>query len=60
MKQRILKAALKVAETTPVWLITRKAIAKQADCAPSLVSYYLGTRDEMLSTITAALPVPVK
>jgi hypothetical protein len=55
MKKRILEAALKVAETTPVWLITRKAIAKKADCAPSLVSYYLGTRDEMLQTITGAL-----
>ncbi len=55
MKQRILTAALAVAKETPLWSITRKAIAKKADCAPSLITYYLGTRDEMLRTIEAAL-----
>jgi DNA-binding transcriptional regulator YbjK len=55
MKQKILTAALKVAESTPLWAITRMAVAKRAGCAPSLVTYYLGTRDEMLRTIEAAL-----
>ena len=55
MKQKILAAALEVAKQTPVWLITRKAVARKADCAPSLVSYYLGTRDEMLALITDSL-----
>ncbi len=56
MKQRILTAALAVAKEKPIWLITRKAIARKADCAPSLVSYYLGSRDEMLKLITDSLP----
>jgi len=55
MKQKILTAALEVAKSTPVWLITRKAVARKAACAPSLVSYYLGTRDEMLKLITDSL-----
>lgn len=51
MKKRILDAAMQVANTTPLWLLTRKAIAKQADCAPSLVTYYLGTRDKIIDAI---------
>lgn len=55
MKQKILTAALEVAKSTPLWMITRKAVALKADCAPSLVTYYLGTRDEMLKMISEAL-----
>jgi len=55
MKQKILTAALQVAKTTPLWAITRKAVANKAECAPSLVTYYMGTRDEMLKTISEAL-----
>lgn len=55
MKKRILTAALEVAKSTPVWAITRKAVAEQAECAPSLVTYYMGTRDEMLKTISDSM-----
>lgn len=51
MRQKILKAALAVAEKTPLWLVTRKAIARKADCAPSLVSYYLGTQADVITAI---------
>lgn len=55
MKQKIMTAALEVAKSTPLWMITRKAVAAKAGCAESLVTYYLGTRDEMLTKIEAAL-----
>lgn len=51
MKERIMKAAMQVAQEIPLWLITRKRIARAADCAPSLVSYYLGCQEEVITAI---------
>lgn len=53
MKQKILLAAVKVAEKRPLYMVTRGAIAKRAKVAPSLVSWYLGTMDELRASVVA-------
>lgn len=50
---RLLDAAVKIAEKTPLHSVTRGAIAKKAKIAPSLVSYYLGTMDDMRTLLVA-------
>jgi hypothetical protein len=42
MKDKILAAAVALAESLPLHAVTRADIAKKAKCAPSLVSYYMG------------------
>jgi len=51
VRDKIIAAAVKVAERMPLHSVTRGRIAKKADTAPSLVSYYLGTMDDMRKTI---------
>jgi AcrR family transcriptional regulator len=51
MKPQLIAVATKLAEKTPLHSITRGAIAKRAKVAPSLVSYYIGTMDEMRADI---------
>lgn len=51
MKEKILVAAVKVAEKKPLFLVTRGAIAKRAKVAPSLVSFYLGTMEDLRQSI---------
>lgn len=45
MKEKILQAAVKVAESVPLHAINRAGIATRAGCAPSLVTWYLGAMD---------------
>lgn len=54
MKPQLIATAVRLAEKTPLHSITRGAIAKKAKVAPSLVSYYIGTMDEMRADIVAA------
>lgn len=54
MKDKILRAAVKIAEATPLMSIARSKIAKRAKVAPSLVSFYLGTMDELRDAIVGA------
>lgn len=51
MRDKILNAAVKIAEKTPLHSVTRGAIAKKAKCAPSLVTWYLGGWDDLRSAI---------
>lgn len=54
MKDIIIAAAVKVAEKAPsLFLVTRGAIAKRAKCAPSLVTFYLGTMEDLRAYIVA-------
>lgn len=53
MMQKILDAAVKIAESMPLHAVTRGRIAKKAKVAPSLVSFYLGTMDELREKIVA-------
>lgn len=53
MKEKILQAAVKVAEALPLYAVTRGKIAKKAKCAPSLVSWYFKTMDELRDAIVA-------
>lgn len=56
MRDKILTAAVKVAESVPLHAVTRKDIAKAAGVAPSLVSYYMhGEFSRKLDIITAAI-----
>lgn len=56
MRERILEAAVKVAESIPLHAVTRKDIATAAGVAPSLVSYYMqGEFSRKLWIITAAI-----
>lgn len=54
MRDKILAAAVKVAEKIPLHAVTRGLIAKKAKCAPSLVTWYLGNMDEARSAIIHA------
>lgn len=54
MKQKILRAAIALAEKTPLDMVTRHQIAKRAEVAPGLVSYYLGTMEEARALIIQA------
>lgn len=54
MKPELIAAAVRIAEKTPLYMVTRSAIAKKAKVAPSLVSFYIGTMDEMRADIVAA------
>lgn len=51
MKPELIAVATKLAEKTPLHMVTRGAIAKKAKVAPSLVSFYIGTMDEMRADI---------
>jgi AcrR family transcriptional regulator len=51
MRDKIIAAALKVAATRPLHEVTRGAIAKRAKVAPSLVSYYTGTMEDLQTAI---------
>lgn len=53
MKRQLIAVAVKITEKTPLFMVTRGAIAKKAKVAPSLVSYYIGTMDEMRADIVA-------
>lgn len=53
MKPQLIAVAVKLTEKTPLHSVTRGAIAKKAKVAPSLVSYYIGTMDEMRADIVA-------
>lgn len=50
-KTQLIDVAMGLAEKTPLHSVTRGAIAKKAGVAPSLVSYYIGTMDEMRADI---------
>lgn len=54
MKDKILCAAVKIAEKTPLMSVTRGKIAKRSKVAPSLVSFYLGTMEDLRDSIVAA------
>ena len=54
MKAELIAVAVRLSEKTPLYMVTRGAIAKKAKVAPSLVSYYIGTMDEMRADIVAA------
>lgn len=53
MKQKILQAAVKVAEAMPLNSVTRADIARRAKCAPSLVTWYLGNAYAIRAEIVA-------
>lgn len=53
MKPQLIAVATKLAEKTALHMVTRGAIAKKAKVAPSLVSFYVGTMDEMRADIVA-------
>jgi len=53
MKDKLITAAVKIAEKTPLYMVTRGAIAKRAKCAPSLVSFYTGTMEDLRASIVA-------
>lgn len=56
MKDVLLAAAVKVAESIPLHSVTRDAIAKRAKCAPSLVTWYLGSAEGIrLAIVHAAI-----
>ena len=50
-RAEILHHALKLAKRDGYRHVTREAIATASQCAPSLVTCYLGTRDEMQAAI---------
>lgn len=54
MKSQLIAVAVRLAEKTPLYMVTRSSIAKKAKVAPSLVSFYIGTMDEMRSDIVTA------
>lgn len=53
MKDRILAAAVKLAEKMPLHSVTRGEIANKVKCAPSLVTWYLGNAAEIRSAVVA-------
>lgn len=53
MKDKILAAAIKLAEKMPLHSVTRGEIAQKVKCAPSLVTWYLGNAAEIRDAIVA-------
>lgn len=53
-QERIITAALKVAEKYGYERMTRQQVASQAECAPALVSYYCGDMDQLRDSVVAA------
>ena len=53
MKDKILAAAVALAETLPLHAVTRADIARKAKCAPSLVTWHLGSSYAIRAEIVA-------
>jgi AcrR family transcriptional regulator len=52
-KLKILVAAVKIAEKTPLFMVSRGAIAKRAKVPPSLISFHTGTMEDLRDAIVA-------
>lgn len=47
-KAMITEAGLSVVADEGIWGLTREAVAERAGCSPALVSYHMGTMQELL------------